>query len=461
MKIEKVLVLNGSPKGNNSITLQTSKYLELIFGQLKFDYYNVGARIKALEKNMDEVVAKIKESDLVIFSYPVYTFIAPYQLHRFIELLKERKLDLSDKYATQISTSKHFYDWTAHRYIEDNAFDLGFKYVKGLSADMDDLTTKQGQKQAKDFLSYVLFCAENEIYENNVKIYTEPKKVSVTYPTVTENKENGDIVIITDCEDDNKQLADMIALFQAKVSRKTRIENIAKFPFKGGCLGCFNCAQTGKCIYVDKFDEYLRNTIQTADAIVYAFTIKDHSMGSQFKLYDDRQFCNGHRTVTMGMPIGYLVSGNLSEEENLNNIIVGRANVGGNFLAGVATDEIDPDGEITKLAKSLDYALDTRYVPPQNFLGVGGMKIFRDLIWQMQGLMKADHKFYKKHGQYDFPQKKRGRMIAMYLIGALMSNKKLMAKAGNMVNEGMLMPYNKVLNETKKSLNSENTNNGK
>ncbi|MBO5304776.1 MAG: iron-sulfur protein, partial [Clostridia bacterium] len=67
MKIEKVLVLNGSPKGNNSITLQTSKYLELIFGQLKFDYYNVGARIKALEKNMDEVISKIEESDLVIF----------------------------------------------------------------------------------------------------------------------------------------------------------------------------------------------------------------------------------------------------------------------------------------------------------------------------------------------------------------------------------------------------------
>lgn len=31
-----------------------------------------------------------------------------------------------------------------------------------------------------------------------------------------------------------------------------------------------------------------------------AFWIKDHSMGGRFKRYDDRQFCNGHRTVTMG-----------------------------------------------------------------------------------------------------------------------------------------------------------------
>ena len=32
------------------------------------------------------------------------------------------------------------------------------------------------------------------------------------------------------------------------------------------------------------------------------------------------------------------------------------------------------------------------------------MKIFRDLIWMMRGLMKADHEFYKAHGMYDFPQ---------------------------------------------------------
>lgn len=95
------------------------------------------------------------------------------------------------------------------------------------------------------------------------------------------------------------------------------------------------------------------------------------------------------------------------------------------------------------------------YVPPQNFLGIGGMKIFRDLIWQMQGMMRADHKFYKAHGQYDFPQKKRGRMIAMYLVGAMMSNKKLMAKAGDMVNKGMLMPYQKVLDDAKKKLESK------
>ena len=451
-KVKNVLVVNGSPKGNNSITLQTSKYLELLFPNVNFEVLNVGAKIKSLEKDMSEALDKLQATDLILFSYPVYTFIAPYQLHRFIELVKESGVDLAGKYATQISTSKHFYDWTAHRYVEDNAHDLGLKYVKGLSQDMDDLTTKKGQKEAVDFFNHLLYQVENDIYERNTIVYEKANKVPVILPEETQTKSNGDIVVLTNCEDDDEQLKDMITLFIEKSPRKTRVINIREYPFKGGCLGCFRCASSGKCVYKDNFDEFLRNEIQTAESIVFAFTIKDHSMGASFKLYDDRQFCNGHRTVTMGMPMGYIVSGNLSKEENLRVIIEGRANVGGNYLAGVATDEFDPNLDIENLAKNIEYALVNGYVPPQNFLGVGGMKIFRDLIWQMQGMMKADHKFYKAHGQYDFPQKKRGRMLLMYLVGALMSNKKLMAKAGNMVNEGMLMPYTKVLNETKKKL---------
>ena len=454
-KINKVLVINGSPKGKNSITLQTSRYLELLFPEITFEHLHVGAQIKALEKNMEPALKKIEDADLLIFSYPVYTFIAPYQLHRFIELLKESKVDLSSKYATQISTSKHFYDWTAHRYIEDNALDLNLKYVKGLSADMDDLTTKKGQKEAVDFFNYLLYACENDILVKNTFEYNDPKKVPVIQIEDTEKTESGEVVVLTNAEESDVQLKNMITYFTCALPRKTRVINIREYPFKGGCLGCFNCASSGKCIYKDGFDEFLRGEIQSADAIVMAFSIKDHSMGASFKLYDDRQFCNGHRTVTMGMPMGYLVSGNLSKEENLKVIIEGRANVGGNFLAGVATDEYDTKGEIDNLVSSLEYALKNKYVPPQNFLGIGGMKIFRDLIYQMQGLMRADHKFYKAHGQYDFPQKHKGRMIAMYLVGALMSNKKIMAKAGNMMNEGMLMPYNKVLEKTKKELSEK------
>ena len=445
-----ILVINGSPKGDYSVTLQTVNYIMKHFPDNNFNILHAGQKIKALERDFSSAIEALKDADLIIFSYPVYTFIAPYQLHRFIELVKESNISLEGKFATQISTSKHFYDVTAHRYIQDNCGDLGLKYIKGLSADMEDLLAKKGRKEAKDFFSYVLFCIKENIYEKRTVKNTLPVKRPVTEISSLSEEKTGDVVILTNCEKDDTQLQSMINRFRAVSRRNTRVINIREYPFKGGCLGCMNCAISGKCVYKDGFDDYLRSTIQNTDAIVVAFTIKDHSMGASFKLYDDRQFCNGHRAVTMGMPMGYIVSGNYSEEFNLQTIIEGRAQVGANFLAGVATDEKDPDSEIDNLANSLEYALQSNYVPPQNFYGIGGMKIFRDLIWLMQGMMKEDHKFYKAHKQYDFPQKHFGRMILMYLLGALMASPKIKAKSGNMMSEGMLMPYKKLLEKEDK-----------
>ena len=460
-----VLVLNGSPKGEYSITLQTVRYLDILYPQHTFEVLHVGQRIKALEKDFTPAVEALNRADLLFFSYPVYTFIAPSQLHRFIELTKaavaEGKVSLAGKYATQISTSKHFYDVTAHRYVQDNCHDLALKYIRGLSADMDDLTTEKGQKEARDFFEFVCWNVEQDSYEAapmamGVEEYAAyeagyvPAHKTVTVPEGMAEDKTGDVVIIADFDPQETQLPAMIARFQAVMPRKTRVINIREYPFQGGCLGCFKCAITGKCVYKDGFDEYLRGTIQSAQAMVFAFSIKDHSMGARFKMYNDREFCNGHRTVSMGMPIGYLVSGDYSRERNLQTILESRAQVGGNFLAGVATDEKDPNGEIDRMASTLHYALEHGYVPPQNFYGIGGMKIFRDLIWIMQGMMRADHKFYKAHGQYDFPQKKWPQMCAMYLVGGLLSNPNLVKKMGNKMNEGMILPYKKVLDKVRK-----------
>lgn len=446
-----VLVLNGSPKGNYSITLQTVNYLEILYPEHTFSVLHVGQRIKAFEKDFTPALEAIQNADLLLFSYPVYTFIAPYQLHRFIELMKEHHAPVAGKFATGISTSKHFYDITAHKYIQDNCQEMGMKYIRGLSADMEDLPTKKGQQEAKSFWEYLCFCVEHDYAEPCYLKNTAPITNPASMPNVSNlSEKSGDIVIVTDCADSSSNLAAMIARFQAVLPFKTRVVNISEYPFIGGCLGCFNCATDGICIYKDGFDTYLRDNIQTAQAIVYAFTVKDHSMGSRFKLYDDRQFCNGHRTVTIGMPMGYLISGNYSEETNLQMIIEGRAQVGANILAGVATDEGNTDREIDKLATSLTYALEHKNTQPQNFYGIGGMKIFRDLIYQMRGMMKADHRFYKAHGQYDFPQKNKGKIIGMYLVGVMLSSPKIKAKMGNKMNEGMLAPYTKVLDELKK-----------
>ena len=443
----KILVINGSPKGANSITLHTALYLEKRFPEHSFELLHAGQQIKSLERDFAPALEAIERADLLLFAYPVYTFIAPCQLHRFIELMKEHGAAAQGKYATQITTSKHFYDVTAHHYVRDNCLDMGMKVLTGLSADMDDLLCDKGRAQAEAFFARVCFEMGHAMHEPDRLVRGEHVPVPATPAAQSALDKPGDVVIVTDCDEQDAQLSGMIARFQAVLPRNSRVVNLRDFPFKGGCLGCFNCASDGKCIYKDGFDDYLRGTIQTGEAIVYAFTIRDHSMGALFKTYDDRQFCNGHRTVTMGMPMGYLVSGAYSRESNLQMILEARAQVGANPLCGVATDERDTDAQIDQLALKLDYALRTRYAQPQNFYGVGGMKIFRDLIYQMRGMMRADHRFYKQHGQYDFPQKKKGTILKMYLVGMLIASPAIRRKMGNAMNEGMIAPYKKAIKE--------------
>ena len=446
-----ILVINGSPKGEYSVTLQTCLYLEILHPEHSFACLNAGKQIKALEEDFSKAKEMLEQADVILFSYPVYTFLIPSQLHRLIELLKENRMNLRGKYVSQITTSKHFYDITAHEMIRENCQELGMKYVKGLSADMDDLTTEKGQGEAEAFFRYLMWCVENGISEPFPGPGKPANHVPVTVPELSGEK-GGDIVIVADLAENDTQLNDMILRFRAVCPGKTRVVNIHDFPFRGGCISCFHCAADGTCVYQDGFSRLLRDEIQTADAIVIAFSIQDHSMGSIFKTYDDRQFCNGHRTVTMGKPFGYLVSGNLSQENNLRMVMEARAEVGGNFLAGIATDEFSPDSEIDSMAARLWYAARHQYTQPANFYGVGGMKIFRDLIWLMQGMMRADHRFYKAHGQYDFPQKKMGTMLAMYGAGYVMGNKKLKAKLGGKLNDGMIAPYTKVLEQARKKM---------
>lgn len=444
----KILVLNASPKGKNSATVHTALYLQALHPEHEFTFLPVGQRIKAYEKDFSPVRAALEQAELVLFCYPVYTFIAPYQLHRLIELIKADGVDLTGKFASQITTSKHFYDVTAHRYVEENCCDLGMKVIRGLSADMEDLLTEQGQKDARNFFDQLMFsCEHGPFVVPPVKAPARQKSVYQPVLPQVDKDCSGDVVIVTNCAENDENLANMIADFRAALPCESRVVNLRQFPFDGGCLGCFGCAVTGKCVYKDGFDDFLRNTIQTADGFVYAFTIADHYTQSRFKCFDDRQFCNGHRTVTHGTPIAYLVSGDYQYEPNLRMILEGRAEVGGNYLCGVATDEGDTAREIRQLAENLIFAMDKKLTRPANFYGVGGMKIFRDLIYVMQGLMKADHKFYKQQGIYDFPQKQKKRILQMKLVGALLAVPSIQKQAKGKMTEAIVGPYRKVIEQ--------------
>ncbi|MFI3283988.1 MAG: NAD(P)H-dependent oxidoreductase [Erysipelotrichaceae bacterium] len=444
----KLCVINGSPKGPNSITLQTVLYLQKHYPQHQFEILHIGQKSRYYKTHFDELKAPLESADALLFIYPVYTFLAPYQVHLFIEQLKEANFNIADKFVSQISTSKHFYDVTAHKYIEENCYDLNLKFIPGLSADMDDLLSDKGQKEALQFFDEFMYKTQHNIYSARPVQFTPPPLIDYHAQLNSVDKtKNKDVVIVTNVSKEDTSLQEMIKDFQNVFPYQTRIINIREFKFDGGCLGCLNCAVSEKCIYKDGFDSFLRNEIQNADAIVYAYTIENHYTHSSFKCYDDRQFCNGHRTVTMGMPVAYIINGHYDFEFNVQTLVEARSQVGGVTLCGVATNQSEPALQLTQLAQSLDYALEHKVVRPANFYGVGGSKIFRDLIYLMQGMMKADHLFYKKHGFYDFPTNNKFKVLKMKILGSIITHPSVQKKLKGQLSKHMLAPYEKVIKE--------------
>ncbi len=442
----KVLVLNGSPKGQKSVTLCSIKYLAKVYHNDSFEVLDVAQQIKAYERKdkVDAFKTALSSADLVICAYPVYTFLAPAQLHRFFEIIKENSITFDNKYVTQLSTSKRFYDTTAHGTIKKILMDADGKYINGISQDMEDLTHKKGREQLEKWWEFVRYEMQNDIFE---QAKLQEKSLPFYERKHTQNVQKDDnkrVVIVTDCKQ-GSSLQNMVDDFCAILPYKTDVFNLNNFAFKCGCLGCLKCTRNGICAVDDGFSQVLNEYINGADAILTAFEIVNHSLSSLFKTFFDRQFVNGHRPLTQGKPTGYIVSGNLSDEDVLKVYIDAKSAVGGNYNLGVVCDETGAENDMILLAKRLEYALQKGVPDEHNFYEVGGMKIFRDMIWIMRGLMKADYDFYKKNGLLDFPQKKRGQMILMKLLGKLLKSKTINKKLPNVMSDGMLMPYEKII----------------
>lgn len=86
----KVTVLNGSPKGDQSVTMQYILYIQKKFPMHEFKILNVAQQINRLENNEEklrEVIEEINTSDAIIWGTPVYVMLVPSQLKQFIELI--------------------------------------------------------------------------------------------------------------------------------------------------------------------------------------------------------------------------------------------------------------------------------------------------------------------------------------------------------------------------------------
>ncbi|MCP4751578.1 MAG: NAD(P)H-dependent oxidoreductase, partial [Proteobacteria bacterium] len=89
----KIAIISGSPRGKNSSTRRHTEYIKKTYPEHDYSELSVGRKIIRLEKNDDLLNSyfdEIAKSDAVIWSFPVYVFIAPSQVVRFVELIHKR-----------------------------------------------------------------------------------------------------------------------------------------------------------------------------------------------------------------------------------------------------------------------------------------------------------------------------------------------------------------------------------
>lgn len=455
----KISVLNGSPKGITSITMQYVHYIQKEFPQHELKIINISQRIRKIEKEaqaFQHILDEISGSDGILWASPVYFFLVPANYKRFIELISEKGAEetLQNKYTAFLSTSIHFFDHTAHNYMHAVCDDFKMRYVGSFSADMYDLM------KAKERQRLHLF-AEN--FFNTIANHTLTLKnyMPLTWrnfdyhPGDMKNKTDvGDnkILIVTDFENHHKNLAGMIERFKGAFSAEIETINLHDLHLKGSCLGCIHCGYDNQCVYDGKDDyiDFYNKKVKAADIIVWAGTIKDRYLSARCKLFFDRSFFNGHKPSLAGKQVGFIISGPLSQIPNLRQVLEAYVEIQHANCAGFVTDEYGDSAEIDSLLQCLTHRLvqfaDNNYFKPSTFLGVGGAKIFRDEIWgRLRFPFRADYVAYKKLGIFDFPQKKYKMRLRNAIMLFLSKSTVFRKEVNKRMEKEMIKPLQQVL----------------
>lgn len=453
----KIVVLNGSPKGQYSVTLQYVNYIQKKIPQHEIKVLNIAKDIKIIENDNTafmEIINQVSGADLVLWSFPVYKGLVPSQDMRFIELISERdsKNAFRIKYTAAISTSARTMDHTAHNYVNAVCDDLDMKYISFYSADYDDLRLEPERKRLIQWAENIFESVENK-YITTKKyaplVYNSIEYVPGRLPEKIDIG-NNKIIVITDTEDENTNLGRMIKRFKDLFNGDIDIINLNHIDIKGGCMGCMHCWYDNICFYRDGFVEFFDKKVWPANIIVYAESIKGRCYSAKIKQFLDRAYYNHHRPFLKGKQIAEIASGPMSQLLSVREVFSGGAEYMEANYAGCVSDEYaasaEIDAQLYGLAGRLIRFADRQYTGPITFLGLGIHKIIRDLTWgKLRFILPDDHMYHKKNKRYDFPQKDAKSILLNLIMIPLTKIPSVRKEFTKGMNDAIIKPYQKII----------------
>lgn len=452
----KIVVLNGSPKGRMSVTMQYVEYLARRFPNVTFDVYDVAHTVTVLERDEDrfhEVVEAVRRSDAVLWAFPLYILLVSSQYKRFIELIEERGATeaFAGRYAATLSTSINYFDHTAHAYMRSVCEDMGMPYAGFYSANMHDLM-KASERQRLDAFAEDLFetiRGRAAMPRSTSVLVTKSRELHLERPAESVDATGLRVVVVTDERPGQGNLRTMTEHLMSAIWPQPQLINLYELDIRGGCHGCLRCGAAYRCAYTgrDGFIDFYNQSLRSADVIVFAGSIVARQLSWKWRQFFDRSFFNTHTPSLAGKQIAFLLSGPATQLPEMREVYEAWVELQRANLVAFLSDEYGNVGsQIDALAERLVRLARAGYIRPRTFLGIGGMKIFRDDIFAgLRIIFRADHRAYKRMGLYDFPQRrpfKRALVAVGWFFTGLPGIRK---RFPLMIRRQMVRPYASVL----------------
>ncbi len=456
-----ISVLNGSPKGKNSVTMQYVQYLQKVLPEHRFNILDAAVQSERMESDEDfrkEFLEQINESDAVLWAYPLYFMTVNSMYKRFIEAVFTNggMKAFRGKYTASLSTSIHFFDHTAHNYMNAVCNDLGMHYTGFFSAAMRDLMDSEKRRALVSFAEKLLKYAteKNPVHNTYMPVTAWGWKYTAGDNTYLPIECTKKAVIIADPDEGNIEA--MVSRFAGFFETRPDIVNLRTLKM-GPCLGCLKCGFDNMCAYEGR-DDYInmyRQKVLKADIVVFACAIKDRYLSWRWQRYLERSFFRTHQPTLKGKQTAFIISGPLSRNDNINEVLRGYCETMGANLAGIVTDEPCESQAIDRmlynLAEETVEMAEKNIIMPVTFLGEGGRRIFRDEIWgSLRFVFQADHRYFRKSDMYDFPQKNILFRIANTIVILISRLPFLRRRIRQGIKDFMTKPYQRIIENAHK-----------
>ncbi len=352
-----VAVLNASPHGEYSATLQHVRFLATRSPGDEVRVLHVGSEVETYcqpGEAWQRLLDTIAQSHLLLVCFPVYLAMAPAQLVRLLESLRAEGGDcLRGKPVALLCTGEGFGIPLALRSLRGALETRGCLPVGEWAGEPDGFLRPEGQGRLLAFWQELHWAVERGMGqaatggEPSGYVYSPTGSARLGIPDQVSKTTGRSTVLVTDCEREHASLRSMINTFKLLYPLTIREVSISSFYGARGCIGCNRCAHSRRCIHADGFEDLIENHLKPADALAFAAPVAGRLIGSAWKVIFDRLLMTGRWEATRGKPAGWLLSGALSREGALCDWLQAVGGAQGLALVGMASDEAAEDLQVT------------------------------------------------------------------------------------------------------------------